>query len=62
MVHVELICSDDQCTERFEAYGELADLEALACDCGCGLVIVRWLAELPADPATADVSLLSLAA
>lgn len=61
-MHVELICSDEECTERFEAYGELADLEALACECDCGLVIVRWLAELPAEPATPGVSLLPLAA
>jgi hypothetical protein len=37
-----LVCSDDECTERFEAYGSLAELEALACDCGCALQIVGW--------------------
>lgn len=37
-----LICSEDDCTERFEARGTLAELEALACDCGCGLHILGW--------------------
>ena len=37
-----LICSDDDCTDTFEAYGTLEELEALACDCGCGLEIVGW--------------------
>ena len=35
-----LICSDDDCTEVFEAYGSLEELEALACDCGCALQLV----------------------
>ena len=37
-----LICSEDDCTEVFEAYGSLEELEALACDCGCGLEVVGW--------------------
>ena len=40
MFHAELICSDGDCAARFEAVGSLAELEALACDCGCALVIV----------------------
>jgi hypothetical protein len=35
-----LICSDEDCTEVFEAFGTLAELETLACDCGCGLEII----------------------
>ena len=35
-----LVCSEDECTEVFEAYGTLAELETLACDCGCALEIV----------------------
>jgi hypothetical protein len=35
-----LICSDQECTEIFEARGSLEELEALACDCGCALEIV----------------------
>ena len=38
--HGLLICSDDHCTETFEAWGTLEELEALACDCGCALAIV----------------------
>ncbi|MEA2390864.1 MAG: hypothetical protein QOK31_973 [Solirubrobacteraceae bacterium] len=37
-----LICSDEECTERFEAQGTLADLESLACDCGCAMHVLRW--------------------
>jgi hypothetical protein len=42
MVRALLICSDDECTALFEAYGELDDIEALACSCGCGLAVVGW--------------------
>ena len=38
--HALLICSDDECTETFEAWGTLEELEALACDCGCALQIL----------------------
>jgi hypothetical protein len=38
-----LICSDQECTEVFEARAAtLAELEALACDCGCSLEVVGW--------------------
>ena len=40
MFRALLICSDEECTELFEAYGALAELEALACDCGCALHVV----------------------
>jgi hypothetical protein len=36
-----LICSDEGCAELFEAYGSLEELEALACDCGCTLEILK---------------------
>ncbi len=38
--HGLLTCSDDDCTETFEAWGTLEELEALACDCGCALQIL----------------------
>ena len=41
MFHALLICSEPECTETFEAYGTLEELEALACDCGCGLVVIE---------------------
>ena len=40
MFHAVLICSENDCTEVFEAYGSLEELEALACDCGCALEIL----------------------
>jgi hypothetical protein len=42
MVRALLICSDDDCTAVFEAYGSLAEVESLACECGCGLQVVGW--------------------
>ena len=40
MFHAVLICSEDECTEVFEAYGSLEELESLACDCGCALQVL----------------------
>jgi len=40
MVYAALICCDDDCTEVFEAYGTLEELETLACDCGCALQVI----------------------
>lgn len=61
MLHVRLICSDGECAEEFEAFGRLEELEALACECGCELVVIGWLAEVePEDHAT--VELIPLAA
>ena len=48
MLYGLLICSDEECTEVFEAYGPLEELEALACDCGCTLHVVS-LSEHAAD-------------
>ena len=42
MVRARLLCSGEDCAEVFEAYGSLAELEALACDCGCALVLLAW--------------------
>ena len=57
LYRARLICSDDDCTDTFEAYGTLEELEALACDCGCGLEIVGW----PEDAADArELELLPL--
>jgi hypothetical protein len=42
MFIAQLICSEPPCTEEYEARAAtLAELEALACDCGCGLQLVR---------------------
>jgi hypothetical protein len=42
MVRAVLFCSDDDCTAVFEAYGELEEVERLACECGCGLQVLGW--------------------
>jgi hypothetical protein len=42
MFIAQLICSEPACPEMYEARAAtLAELEALACDCGCGLQLVR---------------------
>jgi hypothetical protein len=40
MLHALLICSDDDCTDEFDAWGTLEELEALACECGCALALL----------------------
>ena len=41
MLWVTLICSDGKCDYVVETAGELEELEAMACDCGCTLQIVE---------------------
>lgn len=40
MLYALLICSDDDCTDEFEAWGTLEELETLACECGCALQLI----------------------
>jgi hypothetical protein len=40
MLHALLICSDEDCTDTFDAWGTLEELEALACECGCALQVI----------------------
>lgn len=40
MLYAALICCDEDCTDVFEAYGSLEELETLACDCGCALQVI----------------------
>ena len=43
MLVARLICSDPECTAEAEATaGTLAELETLACDCGCALEVLAW--------------------
>ena len=49
MLYALLICSDDDCTEIFEAYGSLEELETLACGCGCALHVIS-ISEAEPDP------------
>lgn len=38
MLYAALICTDDSCAERYEAWGEVGDFDTLACEaCGCVL-------------------------
>lgn len=47
MLHVAvMLCSDSACAERIESVGTLPELESLACDCGCGLLVLGWAAPL----------------
>jgi hypothetical protein len=42
MFQVELVCSDPRCDAELTLWvGELGEVEAVACDCGHGLVTVR---------------------
>ncbi|HEY2053273.1 MAG TPA: hypothetical protein VGH14_04985 [Solirubrobacterales bacterium] len=42
MFQVELICSDPRCQADFTLFvEELGEAEAVACECGHGLLIVR---------------------
>jgi hypothetical protein len=42
MFIAQLICSEPECPDVYEACAAtLAELEALACECGCGLQLVR---------------------
>jgi hypothetical protein len=59
MVRALLICSDDACTALFEAYGQLEDIEALACSCGCGLAVVGWPESVAEEQAEAELTLLA---
>ena len=49
MYIARLICSDPACTERIVSEAEtLAELETLACECGCGFDVVGipdWIEE-----------------
>jgi hypothetical protein len=50
-----LICSEPECTEVFEAYGTLEELQTLACDCGCGLEIIGCPDEAGGRPGEVEL-------
>ena len=50
MVYALLVCSDEDCTHELEAPGTLAELEALACDCGCTLEVLSFDEAADGDP------------
>jgi hypothetical protein len=46
MLLARLICSDEDCTEEVELEGAtLAEVETLACECGCALHVL-WADEV----------------
>jgi hypothetical protein len=49
MLYAILICSDPACAEEFESWGEPADFEQLACDCGCTLQAIAFCEAQPAE-------------
>jgi hypothetical protein len=49
MLYALLVCSDDDCTDTFEAWGTLEELEALACECGCALQLIS-VSEVDGEP------------
>jgi hypothetical protein len=43
MYVARLICSDERCAAQVVAEARsLAELETLACECGCGLAPIGW--------------------
>jgi hypothetical protein len=49
MLYAILICSDPACAEEFESYGEPADFDKLACDCGCTLQAIAFCEAQPVE-------------
>lgn len=55
-----LICSEEACGEAALAEAEtLEELDALACDCGCGLEIIGWPDHVEDAIAVGDVLVVS---
>jgi len=47
-----LVCSESGCPETLEAHAPtLAELESLACECGCALQVLGWPDWEPQPPA-----------
>jgi hypothetical protein len=42
MFHALLVCSEGECGELYEAFGPYEELDTLACECGCGLLVLAW--------------------
>ena len=61
MFYAVLICSDEACPHELETWGDLEELEALLCDCGCALHVVK-LSEVDFDEPVLDDWALPLAA
>jgi hypothetical protein len=56
------MCSDECCAEEVEAYGmRLHELEALACECGCAMLVMA-VSEVEFERARPPVEPMRLAA
>jgi hypothetical protein len=42
MLYVLLICSDPACAQELEGWGEPADFETMACECGCTVQAIAF--------------------
>jgi hypothetical protein len=42
MLYATLICSDPGCAEEFEGWGDPADFDAMACECGCAVEVIAF--------------------
>jgi len=49
VLYAILICSDLDCAEEFESWGDTTDFERLACDCGCTLEAIAFCEARPAQ-------------
>jgi hypothetical protein len=49
MLYAILICSDPDCAEEFTAFGAAAELDELACECGCTLQAIAFGEAEPAE-------------
>jgi hypothetical protein len=42
MLYATLICSDPDCAQEFEGWGDPADFERMACECGCTVQAIAF--------------------
>lgn len=60
MFVARLICSAPECLAEAEARAAtLEELDALACDCGCGLQVIGWPDADDQPPAELELILLA---
>jgi hypothetical protein len=53
MFHALLVCSESECGELFEAFGPYEELDSLACECGCGLMVLAWPTPIEEESSSA---------
>jgi hypothetical protein len=60
VLRARLVCSDGNCAVLYEAYGRAGDIDALGCDCGCGLQVLGWPEAVAARPGEESLVLVAL--